>query len=98
MKRKGLFFISGKITGDPDYMAKFAAAEEFLKSHGYDVINPAKVATTLPELEWAQYMKIDVMMLSICNKIYMLSDWKDSDGAKIELKFAQEHNMPILWE
>ena len=34
-------YIAGKITGDPDYKAKFNAAAEAYKKKGYTVLNPS---------------------------------------------------------
>ena len=34
-------YISGKITGDPDYRGKFSTAESRLKAAGHIVLNPA---------------------------------------------------------
>ena len=38
MKTK--IYIAGKITGDPEYKAKFEAAAEAYKKKGYTVLNP----------------------------------------------------------
>lgn len=38
-------YIAGKITGDPDYRAKFADAQRQIEAQGHIVLNPA----TLPE-------------------------------------------------
>lgn len=35
-------YISGPISNEPDYKAKFAKAEAELKEQGFEVINPAK--------------------------------------------------------
>ena len=38
---KPTVYIAGKITGDPDYRAKFEHAAEVLTSVGYTVLSPA---------------------------------------------------------
>lgn len=34
-------YIAGKITGDPDYRAKFADAQRQIEAQGHIVLNPA---------------------------------------------------------
>lgn len=88
-------YIAGKITGDPNYRAKFDKAEKGLKAHGYLVMNPA----ILPEgFEWNQYMDITVPMLEACDTIYMLEDWQESKGAQIEHDIAKDRGMLIMYE
>lgn len=48
-------YIAGKITGDPDYKAKFEEAENFYKKMGFTVLTP----TCLPiGMQPADYMRI----------------------------------------
>ena len=48
-------FISGKITGDPNYREKFDKAEKELTEQGHLVMNPS----VFPEgFRWEDYMKI----------------------------------------
>lgn len=87
---KEIVYISGKITGEDfiDTLAKFERAEKYLKELGYDVINPLKIATNMPEFIRTDYgwiMLIDKALLRKANRIYMLKDWKYSNGAKEEL-------------
>lgn len=92
-------YISGAITGTTDYMERFAKAEECLKEQGYTVINPAKVNANLPEdTTHKQYMDMSLTMLDMCDGIYMLRDWKMSDGAKEEFKYARRNNIHIMYE
>ena len=74
-------YISGKITGDSDYKAKFARAEEKLKAAGHAVMNPA----VLPDgFGYDEYMSICHAMLDVCDAIYLLTDWRQSEGARKE--------------
>jgi len=94
-------YISGKITGlsRTEYMTKFNKAEEYLKTKGYEVINPARTNGTLPEdTTYDQYMDMSMLMISMCDTIYLLDNWKDSNGARKEAEYAYMHDMEVLFE
>lgn len=92
-------YISGKITGTTDYMARFVKADLILKGMGFDVVNPAKICCYLPsDLSHDEYMSICIPLLALCGTIYMLKGYQDSDGAMEELKYAQEHGLDIIFE
>lgn len=68
-------YLSGKITGDVDYRKKFEAVQNELRAYGYVVFNPA----VLPDgFEYEDYMSLDLLILSRCDAIYLLRDWKNS--------------------
>lgn len=91
-------YISGGITNVSDYWERFARAEEKLTALGYEVINPARVNAELPPMEWEEYMHISIAELSLCDTIYMLSNYKTSMGAQRELGYALGAGMRIMWE
>lgn len=90
-------YISGPMTGEPNYKAKFAAAEKHIKAQGGGAINPAKI--TIPE-SWSydEIIAYDLQVLEKADAIYMLSGFRGSKGALIELKRALELDLPILLE
>lgn len=82
-------YLAGKITGDPNYREKFAAAEKDLREQGYVVMNPA----ILPDgWEWEDYMSIGYEMMRACEIICFLPDWGDSTGTREELNNARRLN------
>lgn len=90
-------YISGAITGDSNYKAKFEKAKQDLKKSGYIPVNPAEF--DLPEgATWEDYMKQDLALLLKCDGIYMLKDWKQSRGAMIEHDLAQTLKMQVQYE
>lgn len=92
-------YISGPITGTTDYKERFAAAEEKLEANGYEVVNPVKLAEALPgTLTHREHMKIDLAALVVCDAIYMLKGWRDSNGAKAEMRKANYNGRKILYE
>jgi hypothetical protein len=86
--KKGKVYIAGKVTGEnyADCVAKFNAQAEILSKQGYEVVNPMDI---VPEgTDWKTAMQICITELMYCNAFYMLSDWRFSRGAKIELQLA----------
>lgn len=76
-----IIYISGKITGDPDYKAKFGKAAAELRAAGHTPINPAR----LPEgMNKGDYMRINFAQMDSADAIMFLPDWQDSDGARLE--------------
>ena len=91
-------YISGPITNVIDYKEKFARAEHNLKAKYPDaeIINPT-ILDKLP-LEYDEYMKLDLMLLDMCDAIYMMNGWEKSKGACIEFGYAVAKELIILSE
>lgn len=86
-------YIAGKITGYPEYKAKFKEAEKMLKSKGHTVFNP----TVLPNnLTADEYKHIEMSIIDICDAIYLLDNWRDSEGARYE-KFYASLNLKRIY-
>lgn len=88
-------YLSGKITGDPDYKAKFAKAEQITKERIENcvIINPA----IMPEgLTQADYMRISLAMLDSCDTVLLLDNWQDSEGAKVEKVYADKVGKNVM--
>lgn len=94
-----LVYISGSISGDPEYREKFAKAErELICKDGYYVLNPAKLAEDFQMLDETTYMSLALELLKAADAIYMLSDWVTSEGAYIEFHLAQKLGKEIMFE
>lgn len=92
-------YISGAITGTNDYIERFARAEKELTENGYSVINPAKVNAQLPEdTTYEEYMKMSILMLDMCDSVYMLKGWEKSCGANREYGYAMAKEKTIFIE
>jgi len=79
-------YLSGKITGDPNYRKKFEKAASFFSDAGYVVMNPA----VLPEgMTPQEYMSINIPMLFAADAVAFLPDWTKSRGAQIEHELSQ---------
>lgn len=80
-------YLAGKITGDPNYREKFAAAVKKLEERaGVTVISPA---VTLEGLKKADYMRICFAMLESADAAVFLPDWEDSPGAQLEKHWCE---------
>jgi hypothetical protein len=88
-------YISGKITGYPKAEKEFAEAEKKLTAAGLTAVNPFRFNHDHDE-SWESYMRVCIIELCKCNTIYMLPNWKDSRGAKIEYKLAKKLGMHVL--
>lgn len=93
-------YISGKISGLPhqDAYDKFEKAENDVKEMGFEPINPMKICPFNPDWSWDDYMVEDIKALFKCKAIYMLKDWGDSKGARIERSIAQEMGIRIIYQ
>lgn len=78
-------YIAGKITGDPDYKAKFNAAAEAYKKKGYTLLNPS----WMPEgMQKADYMRICFAMIDTADVVAFLPGYETSPGAQLELQYC----------
>lgn len=87
MKTK--IYIAGKVTGEPKHLCtlKFATAQKELEKQGYEVVNPIEVVGDF-NADWETAMRKCIKALMDCDAIYMLPDWHDSKGSKIEHSLA----------
>lgn len=84
----GKVYISGKMTGDKHYRAKFWAAERKLRAMGYEVLNPARMIKVEQWKNCRDYLQEAFLLMFQADFCYMLPDWTESDGAKAEFMFA----------
>ena len=95
IKKPKRVYISGKITGlsEKEWTDNFEAAEKALTEAGYRIINPAKVKV---DLDYSEYLTIDIILLGRCDAIYMLDNWQDSNGARAERAAAEALNLTVI--
>lgn len=85
-------YLSGEITGDPDYKGKFQAAAARLSRNGwFTVLNPAVLPKGLKE---ADYMRIAFAMIEAANGVILLPSWEESPGARLEKAYAERIGIP----
>ena len=91
-----IIYIAGKMTGVPDKgRAKFAAAAKMLQDKGHIVLNPAELPDGMPG---SNYMPICLSMVGVADAVYALDNWRDSNGARIEVRYARYQKKKIIFE
>ena len=100
MKRKMIVFISGKYSGNVD--ENIAYAETFARvlwDEGYTVVCPHLNTANFNEdgaTSWKDYLQGDLEILSRCDIVFALPNWKDSKGSKIEIDYALRKAIPVV--
>lgn len=91
-------YLSGRITGDPRYADKFSRAEMTVRiefCHRGIVVNPAEWC---PEgWGWLRCMARCLLLEAMCSHVAMLSDWRESRGARIEHRLALLMKKEIIY-
>ena len=92
-------YISGKISGTDltETRERFAAVAKAMKRLGYEPVNPLDNGLSEHDT-WEAHIVKDIATLLQCKAIYMLQDWQESKGARIEYYIATEIGMPIMYE
>jgi len=92
------FYISGMITGIRDEApALFQKAEIEVLDLDHDSINPMKLPEN-GEKSWSDFLRRDIKALCDCDGIYMLNNWRDSNGATLELHIAVQLGLDVIFQ
>ena len=89
-------YISGPIEGVDNYSEKFERAKRIIEKGENKVINPAGL--DLYGLTREQILNLDLVLLNLCDTIYMLKGWESSCGANREFGYALAKGMDIMFE
>ena len=90
-------YISGKITGLDNAKEIFDAAEKKVSENYQDaeIVNPMKLPHD-HDKTWESYMRDCLVEMMRCDTIYVLENWEDSKGAKLEVALAIQLNFNIF--
>ena len=80
-EKRPVVFISGKITGEPDYWKKFDLVEYELLKRNYIPLNPSSLPCGMSN---EQYTRICLAMVDSADAVLFLPDWPISSGASLE--------------
>lgn len=94
--RKNCVYVAGPMTGYVDHnFPAFNNAAAKLEFMGWTVFNPAENGYD-PRATWADYMHLDIKMLTECEAIALLPNWEKSPGAHLEVSIAIALGMRII--
>jgi len=89
-------YLSGPITGIPDWRERFAQAAEYVGHLGAEVINPAHLEPPIAAPSWADYILYDLTHLRRANVLVLLPGADRSPGALVEKAFAIGLGIPVV--
>lgn len=92
-------YIAGKITGLPIevYTKLFEEAKKEVITLGYEPLSPIELPHE-HDKSWESYMKESMQAMLNCKAIYLIENWIDSEGAKIEMKVAKIFSYEIFFQ
>lgn len=92
-------YVAGKISGLERHHAiyMFERAKDMLKARGHEPFIPT-VLPVYDDVAYEDYLHICYAMIDVCDAIYMLSNWQQSKGARIELQYASDWKKKIMYE
>lgn len=92
-------YIAGKISGlnRSNVIQKFEAAQKSLSKMGHQVFIPC-VLPAYEEVSHEDYLHICYAIIDVCDAVYMLSDWQQSEGARLEYEYAIEKKKQIIFQ
>lgn len=89
-------FLSGAISNRLDtYHWYFNAAADVLRKKGWDVYSPTCIAV---DTSWQDAMKQTIRALTECDIVYVLREYEESVGVKVELDLAKRLGLTIIYE
>lgn len=92
-------YISGRITGLNYEKVKrnFRNGMNEVIAMGYEAVSP--LFNGLPDsATWAEHMVKDIEILLGCEAIYMLNNWEQSKGARVEKNIAEEMGFKVMYQ
>jgi len=98
---KQAIYISGAISGIPNYRDIFEKAENMIRLHfkSFDVVSPTKLGLN-DEDDYEHCMKVRLEALRKCHYMIIIDDydgkWKKSEGVKREIAEAGKYNIKII--
>lgn len=91
-----IVYIAGKVSGmEMQARVFFKRAEIKLLLQGHDVINPMELEHD-HDKTWQSYMRECISAMMRADALYLLPNWRESKGARIEVQLAHNLGIKIL--
>jgi len=91
-----IVYIAGKVSGiEMEARVLFKTAEIELLLQGHDVINPMELPHD-HDKTWQSYMRECISAMMKADALYLLPNWRESKGARIEVQLAHNLGIKIL--
>lgn len=96
---KKRIYIAGQITGLTLSAAKhnFNTAKYEVSLAGFSPLSPMDLPHD-HDHSWKSYMREDLAALKTCQGVYMLRNWSDSRGARLEEWFARRYGKTLYYQ
>ena len=100
--RKCLIYVSGKYTDQTqertrgNVLVARMIAQRLIDKGAY-IFCPHTHSHGFHGLTHSDWLEMDCHILSVCDAIYMIPNWKESAGAKEEYHEALANNIPVLF-
>ena len=91
-------YISGPITNHLDTAyVRFSYAEIQIKALGHKPVNPFSIAAHLPDdFSHSEFMRVDTVLMELCDGVYFMDWWQESEGSRIERARAEACGLAIF--
>lgn len=92
-------YIAGRVSGlsREEYHRNFEQGEREVEALGLLPVSPLTVKENAGKC-WADCMRNDIKLMLGCTHIYMLNNWGDSRGAKLEFQLAVELGFKVHYQ
>ena len=91
-----IVYIAGKVSGiEIEARVLFKRAEIELLIQGHDVINQMELEHD-HDKTWQSYMRECISAMMKADALYLLPNWRESKGARIEVQLAHNLGIKIL--
>ncbi len=101
-EKKKKIYISGamRYIDEEESRSLFAEAKARLEELGYEAINPWDLEPDKEKKckDWGDFLLYDLNILKTCDCIFMLRNWRDSDGARTEHDYAKGCGIVIIYQ
>lgn len=92
---KKAIYISGGITGVPNFEEAFAKEEARLVDEGWIVINPCHAFAGQDDVSYDRFMRLHIASILQVDAVVMLDGWEQSRGARFEKLMADMIGIPV---